>query len=135
MSKAKQSIQKLDPYACASREAVYSEELPLRTFSRLREFLVDDSGVVIVTASFYYNDKKKAVFDLQLQTELHLRLEHSDEPLILPYAVELTLQPLSSESIEQGVKSEYESCEMLNNTLNLVDIIEDTLLLALPMQL
>lgn len=116
------------------RKAQYAKSIAFSEFPRLSEMLLVSDGAVDVWFSFYFDEKHKIVFDMQLKASMKVACVRCGDVVTVNSDISDTLQPLSGEDIVKGVKSDYDSCEMMNNSLNLLDIIEDTLLLSLPMK-
>jgi uncharacterized protein len=126
---------KVDPELAADREAQYSMKILIKELPRLAEILHSNAGSAEANFVFYRDDNKKVVFDLAITTNLVFECEHCALPFTVPCDFSDTIQPLSSEELLAELKSDYDTCEIVNNSLNLNDIVEDSLLLSLPISL
>ncbi len=127
--------KKIDPKLAADRAEHYSIKIPIKEFSRLTEILHSDAGMADVNFVFYRDASSKVVFDLKITADLVLECEDCTQPFTISCDFSDTLQPLSSEELLAELKSDYDTCEIINGLLNLHDVAEDSLLLSLPMRL
>jgi Predicted metal-binding, possibly nucleic acid-binding protein len=108
--------------------------LPVSVLSRLCGLLARDAGSVHYELDFGRDDMGTDYVDLRAETALTLVCQRTLEPFVLPVAVDTRLGLIRRERDEAGLPPD---CEPLlvaeDGRLNPVDVIEDELMLALPL--
>ena len=108
--------------------------LPIATMSRLCEVLANTDGVVQFELDFGRDSLGISYVDVRAQASLSVVCQRTLEPFMLPVAVNTRLGLIKLERDEAGLPPD---CEPLlvaeDGRLNLADVIEDELLLALPL--
>jgi uncharacterized protein len=101
---------------------------------RLCEVLADDVGVAQYELDFGRDEYGTAYVDVRIQAPLWLVCQRTLEPFVLPVTVDGRLGLIRSERDEAGLPG---GCEPLliaeDDKLSLIDVIEDELLLVLPL--
>src|SRR3546814_4255435 len=117
--------------ALAQRQA-YSGGLPLSSVERLREVLVDDAGVLQVEQ---HAEKSRGAKRLQgtVNGELALSCQRCDARIAWPLQIDIDLRLVETEEEEQAVLHEADPYLVQDDRLPLREIVEDEILLALPM--
>ncbi|HWX67445.1 MAG TPA: YceD family protein [Rhodanobacter sp.] len=108
--------------------------LSTATMSRLCEVLASADGEVQFELDFGRDSLGISYVDVRVQASLTLLCQRTLEPFVLPVAVDTRLGLIKLERDEAGLPPD---CEPLlvaeDGRLNPVDVIEDELLLALPL--
>jgi uncharacterized protein len=108
--------------------------LPIATMARLREVLANSDGVVQFELDFGRDSLGVSYIDVRAQASLNVVCQRTLEPFVLPVAVDTRLGLIKLERDEAGLPPD---CEPLlvaeDGRLNPADVIEDELLLALPL--
>ncbi|MGH8446424.1 MAG: YceD family protein [Solimonas sp.] len=110
----------------------YRGELPLRSLERLRAELVDDSGVLQVALQAH-RSHGRSLLDGTVSGELSLRCQRCDQPYAWPVQLDIGVRLVETEEEEQAVLHEADPYLVQDDSLPLREIVEDELLLALPM--
>lgn len=121
-----------DPYRLAQRGAVLSGEMPLAGMSRLAGSLVECEGVVEVDLRFGKDERGVAMVAVSLRTELSLICQNCLEALRYPVAVETVLGLVGSEAEAERLPEAYEPLLVGDEPFYIKDLVEDELILALP---
>jgi uncharacterized protein len=112
----------------------FAGELPITAMSRLCEALADTDGMARFELDFGRDEFGVAYLDVRVQAPLSLVCQRTLEPFVLPLAVNSRLGLIRSEREESALPP---GCEPLlvaeDGSLNLTDVIEDEVLLALPL--
>lgn len=112
----------------------FAGELPIVAMSRLCEALADTDGMARFELDFGRDEFGVAYLDVRVQAPLSLLCQRTLEPFVLPLAVDSRLGLIRSEREESALPP---GCEPLlvaeGGSLNLADVIEDEVLLALPL--
>lgn len=130
----KTNFAKVDPIQSAKREAVYERGIPFSELPRIADLVSNPDDAAQVKIEFYYDGKGKVALDVNIEATMEITKDDGESTLILDRSISDTLQPLTSEEVIAGVESDYDTCEIINNSLNLFKIVGDSLLLSLPMQ-
>jgi uncharacterized protein len=108
--------------------------LSIATLPRLCELLADTDGQVRFELDFGRDDLGISYVDVRAQASLTLTCQRTLEPFVLPVTVDTRLGLIKLERDEAGLPPD---CEPLlvaeDGRLNPADVIEDELLLALPL--
>jgi len=108
--------------------------LPIAVMSRLCEVLASTDGVVRFELDFGRDSMGTDYVDVRAQAPLTLVCQRTLEPFVLPVAVNTRLGLIKLERDEAGLPPD---CEALlvsgDGRLNPADVIEDELLLVLPL--
>ena len=108
--------------------------LPIAAMSRLCEVLAGTDGMVKFELDFGRDSLGISYIDVRAQASLSVVCQRTLEPFVLPIAVNTRLGLIKLERDEAGLPPD---CEPLlvaeDGRLNPADVIEDELLLALPL--
>jgi len=108
--------------------------LPIASLRRLREALASTDGEVSFELDFGRDELGTSYLDVRASAPLILTCQRSLEPFVLPVSLRTRLGLISQEREEAGLPPE---CEPLlvaeDGRLRPADVIEDELLLALPL--
>ncbi len=108
--------------------------LPIAALPRLGEALAGTEGTAQYELDFGRDEFGTAYLDLRVQAPLTLTCQRTLEPFVLPVAVDSRLGLIRSEREEAALPPEVEPLLVADDgKLNLADVIEDELLLALPL--
>jgi uncharacterized protein len=108
--------------------------LPIATMPRLCEMLAGPDGLLQFELDFGRDELGISYVDVRARASLTLVCQRTLEPFVLPVAVDTRLGLIRQERDEAGLPPD---CEPLlvaeDGRLNPADVIEDELLLALPL--
>lgn len=107
--------------------------LAVATLPRLVSALVDDVGVVHFALEFGRDAFGTAFLSVQAQADLRLMCQRSLEPFACPVTVDSRLGLIREEREEAALLPGYEPLLVDAEPLHLASVIEDELLLALPL--
>jgi uncharacterized protein len=126
--------ESLDAWRMVSARRSFEGTLPIASLSRLCEALAGLDGVVKFELDFGRDNLGISYVDVRAQAELTLTCQRTLEPFVLPVTVDTRLGLIKSERDEAGLPPD---CEPLlvaeDGRVNPADVIEDELLLALPL--
>jgi uncharacterized protein len=117
--------ESVDAWRMVSARRSFQGSLPIAAMRRLCEGLADDAGVAQYELDFGRDEYGTAYVDVRVQAPLWLVCQRTLEPFIMPVTVDSRLGMIRSEREESALPP---GCEPL-----LVAVIEDELLLALPL--
>ncbi len=110
----------------------FQGELPLASFRRLRESLAAFDGEAAYDLEFGKDTLGVAYLAVRVDVDLPLTCQRTLEVYRQPVHVEQRLGLIGDESEEAALPPGYEPLLIADGQLNLADVIEDELILALP---
>lgn len=118
--------------AALAQQQAYRGELPLRSFARLRPLLADEAGELHVELRA---EKAQGGEWLRgaIAGELPLSCQRCGKRYARPLHVDVALRLVHSEEDEQAVLHEADPYQVQDDRLPLREIVEDEVLLAMPM--
>jgi len=126
--------ESLDAWRMVSARRSFEGTLPVATLSRLREALAGTDGLVQFELDFGRDSLGTDYVAVQAQARLTLTCQRTLEPFVLPVTVDTRLGLVRHERDEAGLPPDYEALLVPEDgRLNPADVIEDELLLALPL--
>lgn len=112
----------------------FQGELPIVAMKRLGEALAGTEGTAQYELDFGQDEFGTAYLDVRVQAPLTLTCQRSLEPFVLPLTVDSRLGLIRSEREEAALPPNVEPLLVADDAkLSLLDVIEDELLLALPL--
>ncbi len=123
----------VDAWRMVQARRSFQGSIPLASMPRLRGSLESAGGDVTYDIEFGKNELGVANVWVRAEAGLSLLCQRSLEPFVLPVRVDARLGLIESESEEAGLPAGYEPLLLMDNgQLRLSDVIEDELILALP---
>jgi uncharacterized protein len=122
----------VDAWRMVQARRSFQGSIPLAAMTRLRGSLASAEGAVTFDIEFGKNELGVANVWVRADAELPLMCQRSLEPFVLPVHVDARLGLIESESEEAGLPAGYEPLLVDNSQLRLADVVEDELILALP---
>lgn len=122
----------IDPFRLAEAGTHLSGRLPLRQFKRLADVLSDTRGELTVELEFDVDELGVPVVIGSLRANLMLICQRCLEAFAYPVDTRIALAWVRSEQDAGKLPLRYEPCVVEETPLQLNDMIEDELLLALP---
>ena len=111
----------------------FQGSVPLASMPRLKGSLCSTDGAVTFDIEFGRDELGVANVRVKADAGLPLMCQRSLEPFVLPVKVDATLGLIVSESEEAGLPPGYEPLLLEGDgKLHIADVIEDELILALP---
>lgn len=111
---------------------VYSGSLPFTVMSRLRDALATAQGEARYHAQFDKDALGIAYLQLQVEAGLPLLCQRTLEVFALPVVIDTRLGLIANEEDEAGLPGGYEPLLIADGTIDLAAVIEDELILAVP---
>lgn len=122
----------VDPWRMVQARRMFAGSLPLSALPRLRESLARGEGEVEYAIAFGTDEFGIASLALEVNARLPLVCQRSLEVFELPVAIHQQLGLIADEADEAGLPERYEPLLVTDAQLRLQDVIEDELILALP---
>jgi len=120
-----------DPHVLGERKAKLEGEIPVSKLSRIRDLLASDRGSVRGSLSFDQVGSGTVLLQLSVAADLELVCQRCLAPFVLPLSGEAKLAFIDAEmgSVPEG----YEAYEIGGDRINPADLIEEELIVALPL--
>ncbi|MBA5355993.1 YceD family protein [Pseudomonas aeruginosa] len=122
----------IDPRKLVDRGATLEGVYALADMPRVCEQLTSDAGEVRVKVSFERDHQKLAVMHMQLDTEVSMVCQRCLNAAAIPVHGEYTYAILREGQSADGLPKGYDALEVGEEPLDLLALVEDELLLALP---
>ncbi|MBE7374861.1 YceD family protein [Pseudomonas lopnurensis] len=122
----------VDPRKLADRAATLEGELQLSQLERLADPLEDDQGVVRAHFAFGRDEQRAVVIHSRLDVEVKMICQRCLEPVVLPIHSECDYAVVNEGASSQHLPKGYDVLEVGEDPLDLLALVEDELLLALP---
>ncbi len=120
------------PRKLADRAAVLEGEWPVAQFSRLCEQLVSDTGNVKARFEFGRDEQGLIVMQGQLEADVQMVCQRCLEAALLPVLSEFTYAVVKEGKNTDNLPKSYDVIELGEDPLDLLELVEDELILALP---
>jgi len=129
-------LQDIDVHQLAAQGAVLEERFQLARFARLRPVLavVDDSESRTARARFRFRRQEgQSLASIEVEANLPLTCQRCLQPVNWPIAGSTQLAFAEPGSVAPGAGDQYEVFETHGGVVTLTDVVEEELLLALPL--
>lgn len=121
----------IDPLYLADKNAAIKGQMPLDALDRLAEKLFDGTGALSIEL-FFYRDGRIPVIEGRLQAKLNLKCQNCLASLAWSIDTEIKLGVVTTIEQADRLPEDYEPLMYEGDNILLKDIVEDELLLALP---
>lgn len=122
----------VDPRKLADRGATLEGSVPLSNLARLCDPLADDAGAVRVKLLFDRDERRSVVIHSELDAEVKMVCQRCLELVSLPLHSETLYAVVKEGADTQSLSKSYEVLEVGEDPLDVMTLVEDELLLALP---
>ena len=122
----------VDAWRMVTARRSFAGTLPLARFARLAPSLASVQGEVRYELEFDRDALGIAYLGIKAAAPLALTCQRTLEPFVLPVKIDSRLGLITREEDEAGLPEGYEPLLLVEPTLNPADVIEDELILALP---
>lgn len=123
----------INPLRLAEHEETITGQLPLKLFHRLSDLLIDDEGVVKINLRFGRDAQYYHYVLGFISSTLILRCQRCLQPIEYPIAITVSLSPVFSLETAKKLPAHYEPLWLETEQIEVVEMIEEELLLALPL--
>ena len=124
--------ESVDPWRSADLQRCFSGQLTLDMFPRLGRGLTSSNGVVDYSLKFSNGARRRATINGTLSARLMIECQRCMKPM--QYPLEVTFKLVVTAGAEEAKKlpDEVDSLVVEDERINLLEIIEDEMILALP---
>ncbi len=106
--------------------------MPLRRLGRFVELLLDDSGEVSIDLACYIDEEQRRIIAGDLSADVLVRCQRCLETFRMPLREQFRLAVVASEAIGERLPVDIDPWVSEEPLLSLNDILEEQLLLAMP---
>jgi DUF177 domain-containing protein len=124
--------ERVDASRMVQARRTFQGKLPLASFARLRASLAAVDGEADYDLEFGKDELGIAYLAVRIEADLPLTCQRTLEVFRQPVRIDQRLGLIGEESEEAALPPGYEPLLIPDGTLNLADVIEDELILALP---
>jgi uncharacterized protein len=125
--------ESVDAWRMVQARRTFQGSVPLASMPRLKGSLCSTDGAITYDIEFGRDELGVANVRVKADAALPLLCQRSLEPFVFPVNVDATLGLIVSESEEAGLPPGYEPLLLESDgQLHIADVIEDELILALP---
>ncbi|MDH0893930.1 MULTISPECIES: YceD family protein [Pseudomonas] len=122
----------VDPRKLADRGVTLEGEMPLASFERLCDPLADNAGTVHAKLVFERDERRAVTIHSELEVEVKMVCQRCLELVALPIRSECHYAVVKEGADTQSLPKGYDVLEVGEDPLDLMTLVEDELLLALP---
>lgn len=122
----------VDAWRMVAARRSFEGSLSLRDLPRLREALASDHGTVRYWIDFGRDELQVAYLGLKVEAALPLVCQRTLETYEQPVTIDERLGLIAKEAEEAALPPGYEPLLTETGEVNLADVVEDELILALP---
>lgn len=123
---------RVNPWTAAEGRRIFAGTLPLDRMKRLAPLLASDEGDCRFEARFERDPEGYAIIDIAVEAEVSLVCQRSLAPFVQPLARRSLLAVIEDEAEQEVLPAHYEPVLATEGTVTFVDLVEDELLLAMP---
>ncbi|UXI69644.1 YceD family protein [Tahibacter amnicola] len=123
----------VDAWRMVSARRSFDGTLPIAGLPRLAEAVAASTGSVAYEVEFGRDDLETAFLAIRVQARLTLTCQRTLEPFEWPVTIDTRLGLITREEEEAGLPPGYEPLLLESAEIRPADVIEDELLLALPL--
>lgn len=121
-----------DPRKLARQGRQFEGSLALEQFGQLVDSLADDKGEVQVSLHFYMSEDHRVILEGSVATTLRLICQRCLDVVAIPVTADLRLMGVLTDEQAKTLPEGFEPMMMGDELVELVPLLEEELLLALP---
>lgn len=123
----------IDPRKLARQGMQFEGSLALNRFSRLVDILADDQGEVMAWLRFYLDEDQQVVLEGSLDAACQMVCQRCLDVAGIPVHADIRLMAVWTDEQAKALPSGYEPLFLQEEPIELVPLLEEELLLALPL--
>lgn len=124
---------RVDPLKSVEQEAEFSASIAVSKLERLQNFLQDDSGESQVEIQFGHDEQGLPLLRGQCQAQVRMTCQRCMNPVDVDLSTNFELGIVFSDEQAKHLPKKYEPVLSEGDSLELLPVIEDELILSLPM--
>ncbi len=124
---------RVEPLKCLEQNTEFSGSIAISKLERLQGFLHDNGGETKVEIHFDRDEHGIALLSGQCQAQVHMTCQRCMNPVAVELEHDFELAIVVSDEKAKHLPKQYEPVICENDSLELLPVIEDELILSLPM--
>ena len=124
---------RVDPLKSVEQSTKYSGSTAISELDRLQGFLQDDSGEAQIEIQFGHDEQGTALLRGKCQAQVHMTCQRCMNPVEVEISTNFELGIVFSDEQAKHLPRQYEPIICERNAMTLLPVIEDELILSLPM--
>ncbi len=126
------TTDRVEPRTLAANEARIERRYPLKSLPRLAEMLAGDAGEVVARIRFFQVETNLPGGEIELSAVVPLRCQRCLEPYGEPVSARTRVVFVENDERSGAVPDQYEAVTAPEGVIDLQELVEDELLLSLP---
>lgn len=122
----------IEPLRLAQHERNLQGLMPIAQMARLQDSLCDNQGEISIVLNFQYDDQHRPMILGKIQGQLALLCQRCLQPMQYPLQREVVLFILKTGQSDEGLPESADFLTLEQNSLSLWDLVEDEVILSLP---
>ena len=124
---------RVDPLKSVEQQAEFSGSIAVSKLERLQDFLQDNSGEAQIEIQFGHDEQGIALLRGQCQAQVRMTCQRCMNPVEVELSTDFELGIVFSDEQAKHLPKQYEPIIAEADVLELLPVIEDELILSLPM--
>ncbi len=124
---------RVDPLKCVEESASFGGSISVSKFERLHEYLLDKSGEAQVDIQFGQDEQGTALLRGKCQAQVRMTCQRCMNPVSVDLSTDFELGIVFSDEQAKHLPKAYEPVVVDGEQIELEPVIEDELILSLPM--
>lgn len=125
--------ERVNPFRLAESGRRLEGRIEISRLKRLLPSLVSDEGEVVVRLEFGRNAQGLATIRGRIEAALQLECQRCMQPMTYPVKDDVEIAVVETDAEAELVQEQYDPLVVDDEALMIVDLVEDELLLALPL--
>ena len=123
----------VDPYKMAKRHETMQDTIAVASFGRVTKLLANDTGTIKYHLSFGVDSEGVSYIDGKLNGFLTFCCQRCLQAFTYELNCDFAVSPVVNDSEAKLLPSSYEAVLMQDGKLDVIELLEDELILALPL--
>ncbi len=124
--------QSVDPLRLAKSRKRIEGSLQLDSFERLKNVLLENSDKLQYSLSFDFDESGTCIIESTIDGRIMLECQRCLEPVVVEIHKNSLLGVVRDKNESDALDNKYEPLQLDEETFSVVDLIEDELLLSIP---
>lgn len=125
--------QLIDPVECLKQDKSFQGVVSSAELSRLNELLSSPTEDIAYSISFSRDASKRCIIHSHVTAQLPVLCQRCGQAMVLPIDVSTQLCVVADDQLAKQLPADYEPLVIAEGVVSLGDIVEEELLLAVPM--
>lgn len=132
MSKVPYTLGLVNPYRLAEAQETLEGECAVTHMSRAMKLLANDEGLIKYRLNFAKDSEQRCLITGEVGMEVLLKCQRCLQTFGYTATTEIAVCPVQDDKAAKTLPKEYDPIMLSDGKINLFDLLEDELILALP---